>query len=120
MSLKLPVASASGSLVTRIDDFAPTEVLGGEARAALEPDHLHARLAEPGRAHADDHDIGLFRCHGSCPPAARRHARLGPHAYLVSANSKMQSSRENGLPGGSPAITKSYGDHYSRGPGFFL
>ena len=46
------------------------EVRGLQARAALEPDHLHAGLAElggenPARgADADDDDIGLFRCHG--------------------------------------------------------
>src|SRR5215471_20860558 len=43
------------------------EVLGAQARAALEPDHLHAGLAELGRenatgsADADDDDISLFR-----------------------------------------------------------
>jgi hypothetical protein len=47
------------------------EVLGGETRAALEPDDFHARFAElgrenaAGRAHADDHDIGFFGGHGS-------------------------------------------------------
>jgi hypothetical protein len=45
------------------------EVLRREARAALEPDHLHASLAELGRenaarrAHADDDDIGFFGGH---------------------------------------------------------
>jgi hypothetical protein len=45
------------------------EVLGGQARTALEPDHLHAGLAElgcenaAGRAHADDDDIGFFGGH---------------------------------------------------------
>ena len=47
------------------------KVLRGEPRTALEPDHFHSRFAELGRkntarcAHADNDDIGLFRCHGS-------------------------------------------------------
>ena len=47
------------------------EVLGGQARTALEPHHLHAGFAELGRedstcgAHANDGDIGFFGCHGS-------------------------------------------------------
>jgi hypothetical protein len=50
------------------------EVLSGQAWAALEPDHLHAGFAEFGRENAarradpNDDDIGLFGCHGSCPP----------------------------------------------------
>ena len=54
------------------------EIRGLEPRAALEPDHFHAGLAElggedaAGGADADDHDIGFFGCHGSALPA------LGP------------------------------------------
>ena len=50
------------------------EVLGGETRAALEPDDFHARFAElgredsAGRAHAHDDDVGFFRCHGFRSP----------------------------------------------------
>jgi len=49
------------------------EVLRGETRAALEPDHLHAGLAELGgedaarSANADDHNIGFLDCHGVTP-----------------------------------------------------
>src|SRR5262244_1042572 len=52
------------------------EVLGGQARPALQADDLHARLAELGcedtacRAHADDDNIGFFGCHGSYPPVS--------------------------------------------------
>ena len=47
---------------------------GRQARTALEADDFHAGFAElgredpAGRADADDDDIGLFGCHGSCPP----------------------------------------------------
>ena len=50
------------------------EIRGGEARAALQADHFHARFAKlrreypARRAHADDDDIRFFGCHGSCPP----------------------------------------------------
>src|SRR5580704_17437897 len=43
-----------------------------EARAALQADHLHAGLAELGRdnaaygAGANDDDVSLLGCHGSC------------------------------------------------------
>ena len=51
------------------------EVGGLEPRAALEPDHFHAGLAElggedaAGRADADDDDIGFFDRHGFSPLA---------------------------------------------------
>ena len=57
-------------LALEVAQLVELEVRGLEARAALEPDHLHAGLAELGRqhaaggAHADDDHISLFGRHG--------------------------------------------------------
>ena len=50
------------------------KILGCEARAAFEPDHLHPGPGELGRENAaggadtDNDDVRLFRCHGSSSP----------------------------------------------------
>jgi hypothetical protein len=47
------------------------EVLRGQPWSAFEAHHLHSRFSELGRKntarrpYADNHDISLFRCHGS-------------------------------------------------------
>src|SRR5579859_7387721 len=49
------------------------EICCFQPRTALETDHLHASLRElsgknaTSRAHADDHNICFFFCHGSAP-----------------------------------------------------
>src|SRR6516164_9682293 len=79
------------------------EILGREARAALEPDHAHSHFAQlgredaAGRADADDHDISFFGCHGSRSPLSSPVMRgLGARIHVFAASSKTWMAPQRG------------------------
>src|SRR6266481_4607603 len=69
---RLPLGIGAQILALKIAQLVlRAEILGRKPRAALEPNDLHASLAELGRenaarrAHPDNDDVGSLGCHGS-------------------------------------------------------